>query len=250
MNRVSEFIKKEIPLQLKSCSILQSKMSLKGSPRRRLFRAAAKMAGAKSRKADPPIGLFRCLRQWYLQFDPSIYGKEVAQILALDQDGLRLIPLVSGQCSSSEAKAILQGSKASELFPRALSAEAALAGLWLYFSCIDECHQIVQNLHSSEAHFWHAILHRQEPDSGNSAYWFRRAGSHPIFRDLCRMADEVVARQPVAEFRTGGKWDPFSFIMFCERARQQPHSAQKQAAIEIQLAEWQLLFDFCARPKS
>ncbi len=163
---------------------------------------------------------------------------------------MRPIPLISGQCSSIDAKTALQGTTASALFPRAASPEAALAGLWLYFSCIDEAHQIVQNLHSTEAHFWHAILHRQEPDSGNSAYWFRRVGTHPIFRDLCRMADEVVGQHPKAEFRTGGKWDPFSFIMFCDRARQQPHSAQEQAAVEIQQSEWQLLFDFCARPKA
>jgi len=52
------------------------------------------------------------------------------------------------------------------------------------FSCFDESHEIVQNVHSHEGSFWHAILHRQEPDSGNAAYWFRRVGAHKIFRDL------------------------------------------------------------------
>lgn len=159
------------------------------------------------------------------------------------------MPLVSGQCSAA-AKASLAGRKARSLFPKAAQPEAALAGLWLYFSCFDECHEIAQNLSSAEANFWHAILHRQEPDSGNAAYWFRRVGTHTIFRDLCAEADRIVARYPEAEFRTGGKWDPFSFIMFCERARQQPNSAQEHAAVEIQRAEWQLLFDHCARPKS
>jgi hypothetical protein len=172
----------------------------------------------------------------------------VGAILALDGNGNRLIPLVAGVCSYGEVPSRLAKQKASDLFPHAQSPDAALAGLWLYFSCCDEAHEIVQDLHSAEGSFWHAILHRQEPDSGNSAYWFRRTGNHPVFRDLCKAADDIVARNPAAEFRTGGKWDPFSFILYCERARQQPGSVQEQVALEIQRAEWQLLFDHCARP--
>lgn len=193
---------------------------------------------------------FTCARQWYLRFDSNLYGKEVADILALDQDGNRLLPLVSGACSCPAAREQLRASTSGQLFPQAFDGPVALAGLWLYFSCFDECHEIVQDLGSAEASLWHAILHRQEPDSGNAAYWFRRAGNHPIFPVLSQEADDIVARLPEAEFRTGGKWDPYSFVMFCERARQQPGSVQEQAAVEIQLAEWQLLFDYCARRRS
>jgi len=160
-----------------------------------------------------------------------------------------LNPLVATTCSSEEARSRLVKRKAKELFPEAQFPEAAMGGLLLYFSCCDESHEIVQNLHSPEGSFWHAILHRQEPDSGNSAYWFRRVGHHPVFRDLWKAADEILARYPEAEFRTGGKWDPFSFILFCERARQQPATPHEKAALEIQRAEWQLLFDYCARPR-
>ncbi len=157
------------------------------------------------------------------------------------------MPLISGSCSSLQAHAQLSGEKAADLFPGAQAPEAALAGLWLYFSCFDESHSIAQDVHTHEGSFWHAILHRQEPDSGNAAYWFRRVGHHPIFEDLGRSADSILALYPEAEFQTGGKWDPFSFIMFCERARQQPGSPSERAALEIQRVEWQLLFDHCAR---
>lgn len=125
-----------------------------------------------------------------------------------------------------------------------------MAGMWLYFSCFEESHRVAQDLHTAEGSFWHAILHRQEPDAGNAAYWFRRVGSHPVYELLFAAAQEIVARHPAAEFRLGPRWDPFAFVMFCERARQQPDSPSERAAREIQRAEWQLLFDYCARPRA
>ena len=173
----------------------------------------------------------------------------MAEILALDQSGHRLIPLVSVVCSSELARKRLKSQEAMELFPEARAPKEALGGLWLYFSCFDECHEIVQDLKSPEASFWHAILHRQEPDPGNSAYWFRCMGEHPVFRDLTAAAKDVVARHPRAGFRITGDWDPFLFGNFCEQARQEPGSAAERAAMEIQRAEWQLLFDHCARSR-
>jgi hypothetical protein len=174
----------------------------------------------------------------------------VAKILALDQGGKRLIPLVSGGCSSKEAHSLLIQQKALDLFPAARAPEAALAGLWLYFSGADECHQMVQDLATAEGSFWHGIVHRQEPDAGNAAYWFRRVGAHPVFAELREAATEIVARHPKAGFDPGVKWDPLAFIEFCESARRHAGSESEQAAIEIQRAEWQLLFDYCARSRS
>jgi hypothetical protein len=185
-----------------------------------------------------------------LPFDSKAYGiPVVAEILALDQGGQRLIPLGFGSCSSELARERLKGQKARDLFPRAYAAPEALGGLWLYFSCFDECHEIVQDLKSPEASFWHAILHRQEPDPANAAYWFRCVGSHPVFRHLSAAARDIVARHPGAGFQIGANWDPFSFVSFCEQARQEPGSVAERAAMEIQQAEWQLLFDHCARPQ-
>ena len=184
-----------------------------------------------------------------MRFDPLAYGDAVARILSLDGGGNRLMPLVASGCSSVEAHRILSESKAQDLFKGAASPRGAMAGLWLYFSCFEEAHTVAQDDSSAEGSFWHAILHRQEPDSGNSAYWFRRVGTHEIFPALVEATTAVIKRHPQAEFRPTLKWDPYGFILFVERARQQPGSPSEAAALEIQRVEWQLLFDYCARPK-
>ena len=136
------------------------------------------------------------------------------------------------------------------MFPAAAAPEAALAGLWLYFSCLDESHSVAQEIETADGSFWHGIMHRQEPDAGNSGYWFRRVGSHPVFPALREAAAEILASKPSTPMKLGSRWDPFAFIDFCEEARLKPGSGQERLALEIQRAEWQLLFDHCARPRS
>jgi hypothetical protein len=174
-------------------------------------------------------------------FDPSAYGNTVASILALDGNGQRLMPLAMGRCSSQQARTQLRAATARSLFPNSRAPESALAGLYLYFSCLDEAHAAAQDIETAEGSFWHAILHRQEPDAGNSAYWFRSVGAHPVFPEL-----RDRARALGIDF--GLNWDPFAFIDLCERARQQPESPEEHRALEVQRVEWQLLFNYCALP--
>jgi hypothetical protein len=185
-----------------------------------------------------------------MRFDPTAYGQQVAAILALDGDGMRLMPLASGCCSSQEAANRLKKASASQLFPEARLPEAALSGLWLYFSCLEESHQISQGMHSPEGSFWHAIMHRQEPDAGNSAYWFRHTGRHPVYAPLLEEAREIAREYPQVEFGIGDGWDPFAFIDFCENARCKPGGPAEAMAMKVQRTEWLLMFDYCARPKS
>jgi len=175
------------------------------------------------------------------RFDPAIYSSEVAAILALDGDGWREMRLAGGQCSTEEAQRRIEAAGAGRLFREARAPEAALAGLLVYFSLMDEAHQLAQRVENQDNNFWHGIVHRREPDAGNASYWFRRVGTHPIFPELRHEA----ARHGV-DF--GAQWNPFAFIDWCERARRRPGSAEERSALAVQLAEWQLLFDYCARP--
>jgi hypothetical protein len=167
------------------------------------------------------------------RFRAADYGPEVAGILALDGDGERAMPLVM-EGGSAEARERLRGASPPRLFPGARAPEAAFSGLYVYFSCFEEAHTIAQDIPTAEGSFWHAIVHRREPDAGNAAYWFRQVGTHPIFPALARAA------------RREGAWDPFAFIELCERARAQPGSELEARALSVQLIEWQLLFDWCA----
>ncbi|MBI3473132.1 MAG: hypothetical protein HY013_17380 [Candidatus Solibacter usitatus] len=180
-------------------------------------------------------------------FDPASYGPAVAQLLSLDGAGCRLMPLASGVCSSPEARARIDALPDEQIFPGARAPVAARAGLYLYFSCLDQAHAVAQDLETTEGSYWHAILHRQEPDPANSGYWFRRVGDHTLFHALREEAGQIAARHPAAGLALPSRWDPYRFIEICEEARRKPGSPMEQAALEIQLAEWQLLFDYCAR---
>ncbi len=43
----------------------------------------------------------------------------------------------------------------------------------------DTAHRIAQDVPGADAAWVHAYLHRKEGDSGNAAYWYRRAGRTP-----------------------------------------------------------------------
>ena len=183
-----------------------------------------------------------------IHWNPEVYGAHVAEILALAENGERLMPLAEGSCCSAEARQRIQASK--DLFGSARAPRAALAGLYLYFSCRDEAHEVAQSDSSVDGSCWHAILHRQEPDAANASYWFHRVGDHAVFPALLERARSIEAAHPDAGLRLSKAWDPFAFIQICEQARRQPGSEMERAALEVQRAEWQLLFDHCAAGSS
>ena len=183
-----------------------------------------------------------------INWNPEVYGVQVAEILALAENGERLMPLAEGSYCSAEARRRIQASK--DLFDSAHAPRAALAGLYLYFSCRDEAHEVAQSDSSVEGNYWHAIVHRQEPDPGNSSYWFHRVGDHAVFPALVERVRAIEAAHPESGLRLSNAWVPFAFIEICEQARRRPGSEMERAALEIQRAEWQLLFDYCARGSS
>jgi hypothetical protein len=179
-----------------------------------------------------------------MDFDPARYGAKVARILALEDNGNRLLPLDWGgaRLASVEEARRLLNLPAASLFPFSPEPREAVAGLWQYFDCFEEAHQLADACETPNGYYWHAIVHRREGDSGNAAYWFRKTGMHPAYERLAAEAVKIAGKLSATEFR-GGEWDPFAFVSFCDSARRRPGSAEERLAREIQRAEWRILFD-------
>lgn len=158
------------------------------------------------------------------------------------------MPLVRSGAPSDTGKRLLK-TPAGDLFPNAAQPEAVLAGLLLYLNCWTEAHEVAQELQTPEGSYWHAIVHRMEPDSSNSGYWFSQVGNHPIFPDLRARAEHLSSEHADAGFRVSSTWVPRQFISFCEEAAKAPGSERDRLATEIQHAEWELLMNWCQQPK-
>ncbi len=172
-----------------------------------------------------------------LPFQSNTYGPQVAKLLALDDaaNGQRPMDLYPGACTNETARAILLKSDPAELFPNSRDPESALSGLFLYFSCLKEAHDLLHTFGGVDGAYWHGIMHRMEGDAFNACYWFRRIGKHPIFPALQQEAAKL-------GYAPGREWDPIAFTGFCEG------KTNEDLAKRVQLLEWQLLFDYCAHP--
>jgi hypothetical protein len=109
---------------------------------------------------------------------------------------------------------------------------ALKAGLFLLNDFFDESHSCSQSIEGLGTHhtgdYWHAILHRREPDYGNSKYWFRHVGRHPSFTELARAAGRHMEATNGSltskldrwkdRLVAGGEWDPFAFVDLCAAA--------------------------------
>jgi len=112
--------------------------------------------------------------------DPSVYGPVLGPLLA----GMPLAPLGPGRPVES-ARAALESLRLEDAFAPGRIADADMAaacraGLWLGYNFLDESHAISQELHTTTGSYWHAILHRREPDTWNNKSWWRRVGTLPV----------------------------------------------------------------------
>lgn len=133
-----------------------------------------------------------------------------------------------------------------------VDATAVLAGLWLLHGDAETSHRHSQSIEDQGRHrcgnYWHAIMHRQEPDYGNSKYWFRRVGQHPMFPELARRADELIvadgsqsARRWREKLGTPKFWNACAFVDWCESALREGEGTQISLLRRIQFVEMQLL---------
>jgi hypothetical protein len=129
---------------------------------------------------------------------------------------------------------------------------AVRAGFYQWHDFLDESHDLSQSIEGEGENqlgdYWHAIMHRREPDYSNAKYWFRRIGNQPIWRELRFEADGILAKcgaPDAARWRqrlqAGSKWDPFAFVDLCEECAADETTELALAARRIQYAEMSML---------
>lgn len=133
-----------------------------------------------------------------------------------------------------------------------MSAKAIAAGLYLMNDFFDESHSCSQSLEGigdRTGDYWHAILHRREPDYGNARYWFRHVGRHPVMNTLARHLASVLDRRALPErartFASSAMWDPIAFVGLCEAAEHDP--ALRAWCAGVQYLEMQFLLEHSVR---
>lgn len=166
----------------------------------------------------------------------NTYPPVIAELLAVPSR----MPLGPGTPDRAAADKLRRLDAAAVFAPAAVRdpamAGACLAGLWLRFNGLDESHGISQDVDTPEGSFWHAIMHRREPDPANSKYWWRRVGSHPVLGQLVEQAPALGYRYT----------DPFAFVDHCERVRGSG-TPDEALAERVQELEWRLLFEWCCQ---
>jgi hypothetical protein len=131
---------------------------------------------------------------------------------------------------------------------------ALVAGVWQMNGFLDRSHELAQGVEgrgkNRAGDYWHAIMHRREPDYSNAKYWCRRVGQHAIHDFLVRDADDILSGCKSSEaprWRSAltGKgrqiWDSFAFVDLCEEVADGDDAELSRAAKQIQLIEMVLL---------
>ncbi len=134
--------------------------------------------------------------------------------------------------------------------------QAALqAGVWQCLGELDLSHRLSQQHEGQGTNqlcdYWHAIMHRREPDYANSKYWFRQLGRHPAFTPLSERAAKLLANAAPQErawerrLLRGGTWDPFGMVDLAQAAAE--NQALDPLARRLQALELSVLWGVLLR---
>ena len=136
-----------------------------------------------------------------------------------------------------------------------VSRTALQAGCLLWQDELDLSHQCSQSIEGEGPErlgdHWHAIMHRREPDYGNSQYWYRRVPRSELFVPLADLAGRLADALADAEVKSwqtrlvkGGHWQPLTFVDCAEAAagKTAGHPLVRYARL-VQALEMQLLLE-------
>jgi hypothetical protein len=131
---------------------------------------------------------------------------------------------------------------------------AVKSGLLLWNDALEPSHVLSQAVTTTTGSYWHGIMHRREPDFGNSKYWFHRVGKHPVFTLVMEEAAAFLktlqgeyAEGWLSEIQAKG-WDPFQFVDRCELAVRGKEPKEVVTVLErVQVIEIETLLAWTAQ---
>ncbi|GEM_PF-342169 len=175
-------------------------------------------------------------------FIESIRAEKIKHTISLLRQNFP--DLIFAKPYSPEITKILLTTSHDELFhPEKVKhksfADATVSGLLLWNDCEQEAHTLAQNINSPEGSYFHAIIHRREPDIWNSDYWFDRTGAHPVFPLVYDYVSKNFPEKIVKKILVKNRWDPKVFNKAVEEAQNDGNAADSDLKT-IQHAE--LLF--------
>jgi len=120
--------------------------------------------------------------------------------------------------------------------------------LFLYLDCFEEAHQVANDHEGTWQGNWlHAIVHRREPDAGNSKYWYARVKApEGAYRAIGWAALGLLGEKPpkgleelAEKTKRSGVWEPEAFVEACDKVRTgSPDLPEYRALCRLQELEW------------
>lgn len=164
-------------------------------------------------------------------------------------------PLVPKETADPEIQRILDSTSLESLFEGVKVrsedfARAVQSGLYLWNDCLDASHRVAQKIETETGSYWHAIMHRREPDYTNSKHWWRKVGEHSLFPQVrvsaLQVLSEVRGTWAAGARRTleGGSWKPIDFVDWCEASAAGKLAEAGPLLEQIQLEEIKLLLAY------
>jgi len=134
-----------------------------------------------------------------------------------------------------ELKSILRETRLPES-----SRELVRSLVLLWHDHLDDAHTIAQGIENPDGSLVHAIMHRREPDSWNSKYWWRRVGAHPAFPEMAQRVTALLEmrgeRRLLEKLVPGGHWDAGAFVDVCDSTGGQEDLLREIQRIEFEAA--------------
>lgn len=186
------------------------------------------------------------------------YPPEISQIVETLDTRQPLPRLTPKEAWQRELTVKLQNMPLTNLFGNQLLKDASLGntvkiGLLLWNDALDEAHHILQEINTKTGHYWHAIMHRREPNYENSKYWFNRVSNHPIYPALRKNVLDLLKGSLLElneltsyamEIEDRNNWDAVQFVEWCQTGTQNPNVGVAKFLRRTQVEEIKLLLDY------